>query len=529
MEVPFIEAKRGDTGRLVLGVGWPKRIFPNSFELDLPSWRAWGYLIDYDQTGFEVMASKLYKGDFNSLVTSNNDYLIVLQDKISGIVKVVVGLSAKFPLYFAFEENKLFLSTDFGKVFRSLKSANLDAEGVLDYFLTESAVYLTDKTFISQIRQLPPGCILTVNNDLTWKIDEPFSWQEYLQGFDATPMKPDNFVEAVIESLRMSIRKRLAAVKDRRLSCDLSSGFDCDLVAYLLKQEEAEFGGFSHYTRLNNHDTDINLVEKFSQRHGIKANYSDVTDLVFFSSNEEMEWNKKHLFPGTHSLSLHLKAGRERRNLFGDYHVSFSGDGGDEFYHSYRIASESSEEKQQFFDFARLNIESGAGNLLSKGMIQLLQEGKIWRKKKIYGNAFGSAAGHQIYHLFHWNSTSWISSPFDDLDLIKLAPRIPLDVSGKPLHKHEIFKNRTDIFLPEQYRVKLPYHEQAVRYLDLSLPQIEKILQNSVFGKLGWINIDAIRQAIERRKLKEYVGDVYLMFGNILRLEVFLQGNGISA
>ena len=528
MEVPFVEVKCGGVSRLELVVEWPERIFPSKFNLDFPNWRVWGYLVDYDRVGFKTMASRLFEDDLDSLVTSNNDYLIFLQDKTSGIVKVATGLSAMFPLFFAVEKSKMFLSTDFGRVFRSLKNANLDADGSLDYLLTESSIYLTDKTFVSQIRQLPPGCVLTINGDLTWKIDEPFSWQKYLRGLEASPMKPDDFAEAMIETLRQAVRKRLAAVKNRRLSCDLSSGFDCDLVAYLLKQEGVEFGGFSYYTRLNNHDTDIGLVEKFAQRHGINVNYSDVTDLVYFSSDEELRWNKEHLFPGTHSLSLHLKAEGERRNLFGDYQVAFSGDGGDEFYHSYRIVSGGDEEKQQFFNFAKLNIESGAGNLLSDGMVQLLQDDKNWRKKRIYSNALGSAAGHQIYHLFHWNSTNWVSSPFDDLDLIKLAPRIPLDDSGEPLHKHEIFKNRTDIFLPEQFRVKLPYHEQAVRYLDLSLPMIEKILEDSVFGKLGWINVDRIRQAIGQRKLKEYVGDVYLMFGNILRLEVFLQGNGLD-
>lgn len=509
-------------------VDWPEREFPRSHHLKTSQLEAWGYLADYDEVTFLKTVELLLAGRGEEVIASSNDFLIVIHDKTSDRLTATLSLSAMFPLFFAKEGRQLFLSPDFGVIFRKLKNPNLNVEGTLDYFLTESGIYSTDTTFIDQIHRLPAGSTLTIQKDLNWRIDEPFSWPDYLNGVDCSPMKPREFGEAVIETLRQVIKKRLRLIEQMPLSCDLSSGFDCDLIAYLLKQEGARFRGHSQFTSLNNHDTDIELVKRFSQKHGIEADFDDVTDLVFFSTAEEMRWNVKYLFPGTHSLAMFLSMGKKRQTLMGGDYVSFTGHGGDEFYHSRRIAENNQEEWRQYFDFARLNIESGAGKFLTAQPLRILGDEVWWKSKRLFSNTIGGAAGHQIYFPIYWHFGEWLINPFDDLAILKLAPRIPLDEEGEPLYKHELYKNRADIFLPEQFRVKLPYHEQAVRYLTLSQPTIEKILADSILGKLDLIEIDNIMRAINGGRLSEYVGDLYLMFGNILRLEVFLQGNGYT-
>ena len=503
MDLPKIEiCQKGNKEGLEVKARWPERKLPKSYELNNPNFQAWGYLVDYDKVGFGKSVELLVSERGKELMTSSNDFLLVVFDKTNNEVKIASSVSAKFPLFFAIEDGKMHLTPDFGSLFRSLKKVGLNEDGVRDYLLTEYVVSLTDDTFVKQIRRLPPGCVLTIKKDLSWKIEEEFKWVDYLAESDKAPMKPDEFTEAMIETLKRVIQKRLSVVSEISANCELSSGFDCDLVAYLLKKEGASFKGFSYYTSLNNHDTDIDLVKKFSEKHGIEVDCLDLTDLVFFSSDEELEWNVQNLFPGTHSLSMYLKMEKYRRQMLGGDFVTFTGNGGDEFYHSRDVVGEVDNGWKGLFELAGTNLEFGARNYLTKKVVEIMVDSNSWGLRKYYDNTIGGAAGHQTYFSMHWHFGEWSVDPFDDIEMIKLASRIPLDESGEPMHKQEIFKSRTDIFLPEQFRVKLPYHEQAVRYLDISSGKIDKILENSIFGKLGWIKVDDIREAIKEGRLR---------------------------
>lgn len=526
MVFPRITIKKVGGG-LDLEAVWPERELPEKVVYEDNDCKAWGYQVDFDGVSFEEKVKLMMAGKEKEIALIDGDLLMVLWNKKKNEVKAMVGLSGMFPLYFVREGDVVVLSPDFYEVFKEIKKPKINKDEALDYLLQEYFIYQTDKTFIEGVSRLPSGCLLSITKELDCTINELVDFKEIL----ANPGRELTTLEAAKEienTLTEAIKKRLKYFAGKPLACEFSSGFDCMMVGYLMKELGAKFSGFSWYTGKNNDDSDPSIVKKWSEIHGVDCKFFDVTDILFFHDDEDLQWNATHFFPAWHSLSLTLASEREKEKLFGKNLVCFTGEGGDEFLHASDFVEYLNDVNGKEHEFIKDFAEEGAENIYTKTAYDRLVSADRAKATKFYGHQFGSAVGGQCYFPVYWETGTWTTDPYDTLPMLKLSQRLPKDEKGRTVNKQKIYFGNTKAFIPEQYRVKLPYHEQVYRFLDEKKDILDNILKNSVLGKFGIVQSDQLLKALSSGDIKKVVGEHYLCFGNLCRLEVFLQANGVS-
>ena len=116
--------------------------------------------------------------------------------------------------------------------------------------------------------------------------------------------------------------------------------------------------------------------------------------------------------------------------------------------------------------------------------------------------------------------------PFNDLELIDIARKIPKK-NGIPLKKQEIWKGRTDIFLPEQFKQKLPFDNHVLQIFEKRRDILVKILSNSVLGKEGLIKAEEMKNMINLGRGGELYKGMLPIFINVVWLEIYLQKYGL--
>lgn len=507
---------------------WPSRKFPHSFEVENSKYKAWGLLVDYDQLSTQAFVELLYQNKIRELVNLSSDFLLVVLDKKKKCLKVITGLSGMFPLFFSVEQGRVFISPHFSEVFKSITRPVINEDEILDYLTTEYSIFFTDKTFISQIRRLPPGCLLTIKEDLKFSISEPFSWQEILEiEYNKGLMEPDEFLETFFNTLGLIIQKRLKTVRNLPITCDLSSGFDSSLVAYFLKKFIGDkFKCYSQYTSLNTDDTDPQLVKKFAEKHELQVVLDDIGHITPFGDSSDLEWTKTRFFPGGHYQPCMLFYENEKVIDNGRPLASFTGYGGDEFFHSGDLLNYILNHQKTEFEFTQFIARSGANKILTTKGLNLLVDTARFDNKKLYSNQYGSATVGFLSFPVLWEAGTWFINPYVDTEMVKLSQRMPR-VGKRLMHKQELYKDRTEIFLPEQFRVKLPFDEQIKVFYSKSRQNIASILENSVLEKMGLVKARELREIVLSNKSREYIGKMHLMFINLLRLEIFLQANKV--
>ncbi len=526
MVFPKITIYKKNCG-LDLEVVWPERELPEKVVYEDSDFKAWGYQVDYDGVSFEEKVKLMKTGKEKEIALIDGDLLMVVWNKKKNEVKAMVGLSGAFPLYFVREGDVVVLSPDFYEVFKEIKKPKVNKDEALDYLLQEYFIYQTDKTFIEGISRLPAGCLLSVSSDLNFRIEEPVDFKEIL----ANPAEDLTTIEATKEienALTVAIKKRLKYFEGRPLVCEFSSGFDCMMVGYLMKEFGAEFSGFSWYTNKNNDDSDPNIVKKWSEIQGVDCKFFDATNILFFHDETDLKWNATHFFPAWHSLSLALASEREKLKLFGKNLVCFTGEGGDEFFHASDFVEYLSDVCKSENKFIKEYAEEGAENIYTNNAYERLVSEERAKETRFYGNGYGSARGEQCYFPVFWETGTWVTNPYNTLPMLKLSQRLPKDKNGNTVDKQKIYFGNTKAFIPEQYRVKLPYHEQVYRFLEEKKEILDKTLESSVLGKLGIVQSEQLLKALRKGEIKKVIKEHYLCFGNLCRLEVFLQANGVE-
>lgn len=514
-------------GRLHPEVVWPERLLPKSVVYQQEQYTAWGYEVDYDQVGFDKKVQMLISGEYESLALIDQDLLVILWNRETNDFKAFVSMSGFFPLYFGgTDKEKLCLSPDFYEVFKELGDRKVNKDAVLDYMLQADLMYQTDETFVSGINKLPSGCVLEIDSNLSWKIVEAVDLQKVL-GEAGPQLSAKEAVEEIERVLAKQIKKRASLFRDRPIVCEMSSGFDCMLIAYLMRKDNIDFKGFSNFTSLNSDDSDPDIVKKWCEKYGVDCVFNDATETLYFQDDKDLQWNMTHFYPAWHSLSLALSDEQMKREVFGEYTLSFTGNGGDEFLHASDLVKYLGDVNGEEFAFIDGFAKDGGENIYTQEAYDRLTSKNRASATRFYGNRYGGSAGEQCYFPVLWANGTWNTNPYDTIEMLKLSQRLPKDEKGETIHKQKLYFGNTEAFIPEQYRVKLPMHEQVFRFLEERKEVMEKLLENSVLGELGIVKSQELLNALRQGKIKEVVKEHYLTFGNLCRLEVFLQANNV--
>lgn len=523
---PKITITKKDFGLSVEAI-WPDRLLPKSCSFEDKNIKAWGYGMDYDKHTFEYKAKLLVSKKFKQLSMIDADLLMVVFDKKQNKIFCFTSYTGMFPLYFAREAEKVVLSPDFFEVFNILKSPRLNHGEALDYILQDYLLYQTENTFINGIYKLLPACSLEISGNLDFSIIEGLDFLEFIKN-PGDELDPKSATRLIEDILSKQIKKRFDAISEFPLICEMSSGFDCMMVAYLLQKQGVKYEGFNFFTSLNNDDSDPNIVRDWSQKFDIHVNYFDSSDILLYSDDEANKWLASHFFPASHGLELSLEIEKEKKRLFPNGVISFTGNGGDEFLHSADIKqyliNSNKENKKLIFDFS----SGSAENIFSQKGLKILRDNDRIDNSYYFPNTFSNATSQQLFFPVHWLTNSWVFSPYDSFEMLKLSQRLPKDKDGHTLHKQDIYRNHTDAFIPSQYRVKLPYHEQVYRFLDEEKETLIVLMKNSILGKNNLIQSEKLLDALQNGSIKELIGENYLSFNNACRLEIFLQSNNIK-
>ncbi|MBI2008158.1 hypothetical protein HYS82_00700, partial [Candidatus Amesbacteria bacterium] len=453
----------------------------------------------------------------------DSDYLILGVDESANEIVAASSLSGKFPVYFGIIDGKLVLSTDFGKIARLLPLVKVNTSSLLDYLYTGYFLYITRETPVEGVYKLPPGHRLRVNSELKFKIEPIITAGEFLSEPVEYFKSREKFQEAVLQELKRTVRKMSTAVEDAKLTADLSCGFDSTLLAYVLKSERIDdrCHFFSYISRKDTGDTRRELVEEFAKRHGLNLNIWDETEVVTFSEID-VEWTKSHFFPGTHAALKELLVQKYKREVMGARYVTFHGYGGDELYMAFMIHHDIERIIRDELNWVEEGVKAGIGKIFTRDALDMLRERKRFEVGGLYFSPLATTALEWFLFPVYWEFEDWGLLPYNSLRLNQIARGIPKK-DGIPLRKQQIWQGRTDIFVPGQFRQKLPYDDHVMQIFDKRIDFLATVLENSVLERLGLVNAKKMKEEILQGKGGEYFKNLLPVFINLIRAEIFLQ------
>ncbi len=507
----------------------PQRVFPSRFLVERENYSCGGYFVCYEKVvSNEELALACQARNWQFLVNLAADFLIIYCDYSTNELFVITDQTGKFPCYFSTAGDFLILSTDFGAVKNALDSATLNIDTAFDYLATGLALFPTDETFISEIKQLPPGCLLRIDSSLSFSVESMVD----LDGFIARKESPyatlKEFSDDFLILLGQIVKERLDRVGSLRFAADLSSGFDSSLISYLLKGVSKKsficYCGFCQKTTV---DTNPKIVAKFAQKHGLKVKFL----------------NEENHFPFSKIYSLRIAAKEPPKLILEEREherfdrvakdgntILFQGSGGDELYDSHLIEFWAPFPIQQNYFITVGRLKLGINKILTKDGLELLLNRERFARKKFYPLIISESAVGLNLAMFPlaWEIGVWPVTPFIDWRIVQFARRIPLEGSKKP-EKQEIWKYHSDIFVSSQFKPKRGYEDLAKLYLIKKPEIVISILENSILGKKGLVKAQEIVGNVQKGNLKKYLEVdeiVYLLY--LLRLEYFLQHNNIK-
>src|SRR3989338_4454094 len=248
----FLEInKETDWASLDKNLFLPPRTFPSRFEIKTDRFICCGYFISYNtKLTPNQVAQYCQKNNWSYLASLVGDFLIFSFDLKERSINVLTDQFGKFPVFFQKDSRRLVLSTNFKKIKDSINSPLLDYDTTFD-FISRGAL-ITDKTLISQIKQVPPATLLKINSNFSLELT---SLQDLRSFLSIDPPKYKSLSEFSLDFLNMFskiVSEKLAAIRELSFGSDLSSGFDSSLVSYTLRQSYRKdfhcYCGISKYT-----------------------------------------------------------------------------------------------------------------------------------------------------------------------------------------------------------------------------------------------------------------------------------------
>lgn len=503
----------------------PPNKFPYDFYEINNDYLCAGYFVSYGNNIKPRQIIDYCKNNkWEEIVHISGDFFILYCDFKSKRLCVLTDQTGKFPCYFSSMGKFLVLSTSFIEVVKSIEFPTLDIGQALDYISRD--VFISDRTIINEVCQIPPGVLFEYKHDGSYSLNSVINLNWYKDNFpDAVKPSLVEFSDDFVQQFARLIQARLQAIKNLKFAADLSSGFDSSLVCYLLKKNSKKpFTCYSRIAEAMVGDTDPDLVSKFARKHDLTVKFLRGDHVFPFSTPDYKTWLK--FGPSQMSKSELYRYLLELRN--DGNAVYFTGEGGDEVLWSNQTAVEMNLKfsLQQEYFYSMWKLKYYIDRILSKKGLEIFLDRKRFGKKKVYPTLLSPSAinSNQGDFAVCWEAGVWPITPFIDPYLVGVAMSM-----RQIFAKQEIFKNRLDIFIPEQFREKQGPENQIKRYLTERPKNVTSILKNSRLGEKGWIKAEEIVQDIKNGKVNKYFeGDSMSFLLNVLELEYFLQVNDVK-
>lgn len=526
---PYLSFKKGD---LLPEINLPEKVFPPKFNSISSDYLAMGYFVSYNTNpSIEETTTKLQKRDWNYFAKIIGDFLIIFYDINTRQLFVLTDQTGKFPCYFSIEDNNLNLSTHFSVVKNIIKNKVIDLDTALDFIPGSFIGSLTDKTILKGVNQIPPGCLLQVDHNFNYQISSFVRLDDFFKVKVRRYSSDQKFADDLLLELEHCVKQILSKLGKLKITADVSSGFDCTILCYLLKQlTNNNFEAYSIVSKFANKDTVPEVLAEFVKKHQLKLNIVVGDDFYPFGSDFFLQWIRDNFYPAVHSTELEyrLELAKQKDGAV----LSFNGSGGDEIYGASELENTLSFNVQDVFFHTVWAVKNHQiGELFTKKGQQLLLNKDRFTERNHYPLLISSTAAlcDSLFFPIRWQSGIWPITPYSDPRITQFARSMPKKDRKEPV-KTELWKHREDIFTQSQFRPKgLP--TLAERFLTEKRQLIIGLLKNSVLGDSGIVDHLSILKDFENNKIEKYqnpASGLSTCLQQLLILEYFLQQNNVT-
>lgn len=530
LKIPKDSFRKASLAKIFLdNLNLPKHEFPPRFLVAKENFFCGGYFVCYNKTvSIEEIIAACRQHNWQFLMNMVADFLIIYCDFIKRELFILIDSVGKFPCYFSTADNQLVFSTEFGLVKDELSSCTLDLGVAFDYLSGVCFLIPGERTIISEIKQILPGTLLMVDENLSCSLTSLVDIGSFLNFRPKTYRSVKKFADDFVLFLGQLISEQLGVLGSLPFAADLSSGFDSPLVCYLLKKHSRN--PFTCHTMVSEHiaeDTIPEVVREFCQKHELKSKFFPIDEFCPLSEFD-LSWIKERFYPATHAIELERRiletVSREARAIF-------QGIGGDEIYGSVFIEQTARFPVQLgYFDAVTSVLKWHVDEIITPKGIEILLDKKRHTTKGYHPLLVSPTATMAVRSYFphYWEMGVWPMTPYIDPRLVQFARGMPHRGEKFP-DKREIWQHRSDIFLPKQFRSKGNFSGFIKLFVSRRKEFILSALQNSILAEKGWVKAREIFNDFQRGNEEKYLADfvpLHLMF--LLQLEYFLQQNNIK-
>ncbi len=509
-------------------LSFPKMVYDQDEELELA-----GYFVNYDKS-FDIkkIFEEVKERGFKGLVNSNSEFLLFLFNNKNKKLAVATDQFGKFPCYFSTQKDRILFSSSFSllKINIQNQSFSLDFDPLFASTIWD--IYTTERTFLKEIKRIPSGCVaeFPILNSKHSNITSLVDLEGFLSIKGETYDSTAEFAKDWLKTIAIATQDRLREIGKSKFTCDLSSGFDCTLVAYCLSRLAGrDFTCYSKHSPLANDETNLELMQKFAATHGLKLKTIDVSS--FYSQTRSLQklWNMDQ--PYQFSVT-------DQEYYFSKLHengiqIRFTGDGGDEIYAFGNMDTLSRFPVQNsFFGNVSYFKKFGLERFFTKKATSYALNSRRFNERKVYPLIVSTSAAAVFWFEaeHHWKHDWWAMTPFMDMRLIDLARRMPQTIKGnKQARKMATLKHLPHVFSEEMFREKAGLDIIFANFLRNQKGLISSVLENSVFAKIGWIDKDKIIKMMNDETSELYAnGQFAITLETMVKLEWFIQKNKVE-
>lgn len=281
------------------------------------------------QTDTEIVLKAYAKYGVECLKYFNGIYAFCIWDAKKRQLFCVRDRLGVKPFFYTFHKNVFYFSSEIKGLLSCGVPCQPNMQTIYDY-LVYGVYDHSEQTFFQGIKQLPPGCYLTVEGDRVvvtryWDICASLENSAQLVSGDLQEyvVAGERFLEILKDSLRLQLRS------DVPIAVHVSGGLDSALMMAALNKLQGGQGSlkaFSYYYGEPKYD-ERPFVEELVKKMGWDVEYHQLSPAEVPALAQEAIWYQEQPFPGVITLAKHKLI--KGSHLFGAK-VILEGQGGDE-------------------------------------------------------------------------------------------------------------------------------------------------------------------------------------------------------
>jgi asparagine synthetase B (glutamine-hydrolysing) len=509
----------------------PAKVFIENKEMAV-----WGYFSSYrPEISENSLADELKKYGFGRIANSDCDYLLFVWDKQTK--KLMVGLDniMSISCYFTILDNQIVFSSSFSEIKNTVSYHQpliADLDGLLTY--VTNGMHSTERTILDSVKSIPPGSVVdfVFEPGISYQISSCVDIDGFLNSLPKDEFKDEKeFAKALELVLTDAVARRLEKIpQGTHIGCEISSGFDCTLVAYIMAKliGPENFYCYSFYFPEGYGTESLAVIRKFADKHSLQLRAVELNPKEGYARDYFKLWENDDL--------LQLRA-----DYFGDYikllekytpRLLFTGQHGDETYSLKELLLTAKYNRQMsYFDNVWWLKKDNQAVLYTQKGLDLLLDRERFNSRGRYPvfysdiNLAETALIDQVYRNFGTREVS----PYLDLQVLSVGIRRGSKKKEIKDEKQLYFRYLDHIFIPEMFIPKRGGTEFALDFPRNQKTLISWVMENSVLAQYGLINPKKIMQMMANKNSPLYKDAfVALAFEYLVRADWYLIKNKIS-